>query len=78
MPSDEIRIDQLRLRVPGLTEQEGRQLGEEIARRVADALPTHGRVEHLGSLDLRISVPSGTSKHRLAERIAEEILKRLQ
>lgn len=78
MPSDEIRIDQLRLRVPGLTEEEARKLGAEIARRVADALPPHRRVEHLGSLDLHIAVPSGTSKDRLAERIAEEILKRLQ
>ena len=78
MLSDEMRIDQLRLRVPGLTEQEARQLGEEIARRVADSLPSQGRVEHLGLLDLRIAVPAGTSKDRLAQRIAEEILKRLQ
>ena len=78
MPSDEIRIDQLRLRIPGLTEQEARTLGEEIAQRVAGSLPAHGRTEHLGSLDLRIFVPTGTSRDRLAERIAEEILKRLQ
>ena len=78
MPFDEIRIDQLRLRVPGLTEQEGHKLGEEVAQRVADALPLYGRVEHLGSLDLRIFIRSDTSKERLAERIAEEILKRLR
>jgi len=78
MPSDEIRIDQLRLRVPGLTEQEAHKLGEEVARRVADALPAQSRVEHLGLLDLRISVPTGTPKDQLAQHIAEEILKRLQ
>ncbi len=78
MPSDEIRIDQLRLRVPGLTAQEAHKLGEEVARRVADALPSYGRVEHLASLDLRIFVPSGTPKDRLAERIAHEILRRIK
>lgn len=78
MPSEEIRIGQLRLRIPGLTEQEARKLGEEIAWRVADRLLPHGRVKHLGLLDLRISLPRGTSKERLAERIAEEILERLQ
>ena len=77
MPSDEIRIDQLRLRVPGLTEHEAHKLGEEVARRVADALPADGRAEHLASLDLRISMPSGTPKDQLAEGIAREILKRL-
>jgi hypothetical protein len=78
MPSDEIRIDQLCLRIPGLTGQEAHQLGEEVARRVADALPAYGRVEHLGSLDLRIFVRAGTPKDQLAQRIAEEILKRLR
>lgn len=78
MASDEIRIDQMRLRVPGLTAQEARSLGEEIAQRVADGLPAYGRIEHLGSIDVRVSVPSGTPRDRLAERIAEEILKRLQ
>jgi hypothetical protein len=78
MPSDEIRIDQLRLRVPGLTQQEAHNLGEEVARRVADALPAYGRVEHLASLDLRIFMPSGTPKDQLAEGIAKEILKRLR
>jgi hypothetical protein len=78
MPSDEIRIDQLCLRIPGLTGQEARRLGEEVTRRVAEALPLLGRVEHLGLLDLRIYVPSGTCRERLAERIAEEILKRVR
>jgi hypothetical protein len=77
MGCETVRIDELRLRVPGLSEPEARRLGEDVARRVADGLAAHGRVEHLGLLDLRISMPSGVSKERLAERIAEEILKKL-
>ena len=78
MGYETVRIDQLHLRVSGLSEPEARRLGEDVSRRVAFGLPPDGRTEHLGLLNLRISIPSGVARERLVERIAEEILKSLR
>ena len=78
MPGEAVRIDELRLRVPGLSAEEGRALGTEVARRISEALPQQGRAEHLGALEVRLAIPAGTPANRLAERVAEEIAKRLR
>jgi len=78
MEFESLHIEQLCLRVPGLTKQEAHRLAEEVAHRVADALPAEHSVRHLGMLDLRISIPQGVPKELLAERIAERILMGLQ
>jgi hypothetical protein len=71
-----LEIEELILRVPGYTREEARQLGQEVARRVADGLSEGGN-GHLGALDLRVNVPPGTSRSQLAKLIAEAILKGL-
>ena len=78
MASDAVRIGELHLRVPGLTQEEGRHLGEQVARYVADRLPDDGRIEQLGALSLRVSLPTGTPRHRLAAAIAQTILEALR
>jgi len=78
MAAELIRIDDLRLRIPGLTEIEARRIGEAITRRVADELPSGGSVRRFSLLDLRLAIPAGLSKGQLAIRIADEILKRLE
>jgi hypothetical protein len=77
MHAETVRIDDLHLRVPGLSVEEARQMGEEVARRVAEALPVHGRKERLGVLDLRLSIPYGTPRDRLAALIARAILEKV-
>jgi len=37
-----------------------------------------GSMRRFGLLDMRLSIPAGVSKDRLAIRIADEILKKLQ
>jgi hypothetical protein len=78
MPNETVHIDELYLRVPGLSMDEARRLSEEVTRRVADALPGHGRAGHLGALDLRVTIPHGTPRDRLALVVAEKILLGLQ
>jgi hypothetical protein len=78
MGPESIHIEELRLRVPGLSEAEARRLGEEVTRRVAEALPEEGRAEKLRLVDVRLSIPQGVPKEELARRIAEGILRNLQ
>jgi hypothetical protein len=78
MAADDVRIDQLRLRVPGLGSEAAARLGQDVCRRVAAGLPTDAGPRHLGALQLRVEAPVGTSQTRLAETIASAILERLR
>lgn len=78
MGSELICIDELRLRIPGLTEVEARRLAEEVSRRVAEHIKPRGPVRSYSLFDLRLSIPTGVSREQLAARIAEEIVTRFQ
>jgi hypothetical protein len=73
MRSETARIHNLHLRVPGLNREEAMRFGNEVARRVAEGLP-RGRTLELGALDLKVRVPAGTPKDRLAQVVADRIL----
>jgi hypothetical protein len=78
MPAEAVRIDELILRAPGLTEEVARRMGEEVARRVAGSLRPYGRVARLGALELRLTIPYGIPHERLAEQVALAILEKLR
>jgi hypothetical protein len=77
MDGEILSINELRLRVPGFSAEQGRSLGDEVAHRIADGLPEQIRPRKLGALDLRVMVPTGTERDRVASLIAEAILGRL-
>jgi len=77
MADETLKIEELHLRVPGLSTEEGRSLGEEVARHVGDGLSSQIRLRHLGALDLHLTVPPGTPRTQMASVIAEAILKGL-
>jgi len=77
MALDDFRIEELVLRVPGLTVDEARRLAADVARRVAERLPAATRPLHLGALDLRITVPRGTPRSELAATLATQIVERV-
>lgn len=77
MAGNVLDIRLLRLRVPGLDAEDGRHLGDEVAHRIAGGLPADVRPQELGALDLRVLVPAGTPRDRLALLIAEVVLGRL-
>ena len=75
MDDKEIKIEELVLRIPELTEEEANGLGKEVARRVADGLPSQSSLRELGALNLRVTVTPGTPCTQMASVIAEAILK---
>ena len=77
MGAERLQIEALNLRIPGLTAEQARQLGEDVVQRLAVSLPERATPLRLGALDLRVTVPAGTPQDRLAERIAGAILERL-
>jgi hypothetical protein len=72
-----VTIDQLHLRIPGLSADEARLLAADITQRIGEMLPPDGRHERLGALDVHITLPAGTPRDRMAGPIARAILERL-
>jgi hypothetical protein len=77
MDANTFQIDNLYLRIPGLTTQEAHQVANEAAERLAARLPERLSALHLGALDLRLTVPRGTPLSRVTDLIVEAILKRI-
>jgi hypothetical protein len=69
-----IQIDELVMRIPGLGAEQGRQLGEDVARRVAVGLPEGVTDRHIPEVNIRINVSAGSDPGRLAESVAEQII----
>lgn len=77
MGRETVRIEEMRLRIPGLSAEEARTLGQDVARLLSEQLPRSGPTRHLGLLDLRTNIPQGTPRDRLAELIVQAIKKSL-
>ncbi len=75
--AETVRIGEMSLRIPGLSAGEGRAFGVDVLRRVAKHLPGGGTSHHLGVLDLKVRIPEGTPRSRVAETVADAICRGL-
>lgn len=73
-----VQIGKLHLRIPGLSREEGQRAGEEVAQRISESLPARGGREHLGAVDMRVSIPQGMPRNQIARLIAQSILEKLR
>jgi hypothetical protein len=78
MTRNTVQIDRLHLRIPGLSREEATRMGADVAEHIAQSLPSDGRREHLGALDMRVSIQQGTPRDQLARVIARSILEKLR
>lgn len=76
MKRKSIRIDELRVRAAGLSENEARQLGNAVARQLAAVELNPDQRKSLGVLNVSIRSRRG-SVEQLAKEIAEGVRRRL-
>lgn len=69
-----VEIQELLLGIPGLSAEDARRLGEEVAQRIADKLPVGVGSRYIESIGLQFSLPSGVSRKRLVDVISARIL----
>lgn len=72
-----VRIDELRLAAPGLSERDAQRLGQEVARRLSLRLPAQPGDVRLDKVELRLSGVDPTNLERLADAIVATILQQL-
>ena len=77
MDAGTFQIDQLHLKVPGVTPRRAHQLANEIVHQLSGRLPERTTAFYLETLDLHLTVPQGTPPNRMADLIVEAILKRI-
>jgi len=73
MGTDRVRIERLSLRVVGLDRDCARSLGREFLAPLQAQLPERLPSRHLARLKVRVQVPVGTPRERLAALVAERI-----
>jgi hypothetical protein len=78
MDDGTVRIKELRLRVPGVSADEGLTIGDELAQRIAQSLPRQVMSQDLGALNLRVRVASRASRSQLVAEAAKAILRGLK
>jgi hypothetical protein len=71
MRADEIHVEEILLRLPGIDPREAQRLGTEIAARVAQALLEKrpgASIRALGGIDVRLEPVARESRAALVER----------
>lgn len=69
MPLADLHVDELILRVPGLTRAEGVRLGALVEERLAARAATGRFPSHVGHLEVTMDLPTALPLEELAERI---------
>lgn len=77
MHSDALEIRDLVLRIPGIDRHDARRLGEEVARHLADELPSWQLLRPSSAIAMRIEIAPGTPRDEMARAIAMQILRAL-
>ncbi len=73
-----VHIEEMVLRVPGLTRAQAESVARQVTQRIASGLPAGGRVESLAAIARRVNVPAGTPLSELPARIAAAVLEALK
>ena len=73
-----IQIDELQITMPGNNQEDGTELGRQVAERLAAALPENYGNQHIPELRLQLQGFSSNDTTLLADRIAEQIIRQIK
>ena len=77
MPADQVIIEELFLRLPGLSAPAARAVSAEVAQRVGHGLEQALPSRSLGALDIKLTARPGASRDELVDMIADAIIRAL-
>ncbi len=69
-----IRIDNLHLHVPHMTEAQAHRLAHDVTQHIADSLPDRIKSRDLGQLELHVAAPRRADPGRISVLVARAIL----
>jgi hypothetical protein len=72
-----LNIDELMLRVPGLSPRDGEDLARRVLRKVERSLPDNTSPRSLAHVKVQLFLPHGLGIDELAARIARAVVEQL-
>ncbi|MEI6682114.1 MAG: hypothetical protein WCO44_05780 [Bacteroidota bacterium] len=72
-----MQIDELQIRVPGMSEEAGTALAKAVAERVAAALPAGTTDRYIPGLKIKMQGSFDENTDLMADRIASQILRQI-
>jgi len=73
-----IQIDELRITMPGNNNEDGAELGRQVAERLAAAIPENYGSQHIPELRLQLQGSTSNDVSLMADRIAEQIVRQIK
>lgn len=73
-----MQIDELLIRMPGLSEDEGRYLAEAVAQYLGAHLPEGISEQHISTLNVQLQLHRKMERDAMPVAIAEQILQQLK
>lgn len=77
MSNNEVKIEQITLRVPGMNNEDAHNLGQKVVHHIAQSLPSTVQNKRLDAINLKVNCAPGISHTAMVKAIAETILKGL-
>jgi len=77
MPSRTVKIEEMRLRVSGLSTEQGHRLGAAVAQQLAGKVSSCTHFRNHGTLNLKLAVSTKKTPDSLASSIAEAVIARI-
>ncbi len=74
MPRETVHVEQLHLRVPGMSRTQAARFGEEVASALQQGFGKQQVSKQIGSLNLRVAGSERGARNGLAALVAERIL----
>ena len=68
-----IEIRELMMTLPDMTPEQGERLSQDVAERLLDTLPPNYAGGNIESLDVRLSITSGSHHSQIVNDIAAQI-----
>ena len=72
-----LEIEQLILRIPNISPEEGRQMSYQIVQRLSEHIPLRSPNRHIEQLDMQIRLSENLSNNQMVDRISTAILQRI-
>ena len=74
MPADRVVIEELFIKLPGLSVDAARDISREVAERLGHGLAAALPSRSLGALDVRLELRPGASRDEIIDRVTATIL----
>lgn len=73
-----LQIDELQIRVPGINEEDGANLGRLVAEKVAAAIPDVFDDRRIPELNVQLKGSLSNNTTLMADRIADQIIRQIK